>query len=108
MKQRYWILIGYIGILCLAPWITDLFVKMDLKRRNTSSWLLEILYSMVMKGVWMWAYALFIALLIGIGLWLIKVEKDNELQTGFKMAAVLHTALMIGLVTYSFFVSKVA
>ena len=108
MKQRYWILIGYLGILCLAPWITDFFVRMDLKQRNTDSWLLEVLYAMVMKGVWMWAYGLFIALLIGVGLWLFKAPKSNELQTGFKLAAVLHTALMIALLTYSFFADKVA
>lgn len=108
MKQRYWILIGYVGILCLAPWITDFFVRMDLKQRNTGSWLLEVLYAMVMKGVWMWTYALFIALLIGVGLWLFKAQESHELRTGFKLVAVLHTALMIGLLTYSLFSGEVA
>jgi len=108
MKQRYWILIGYVGILFLGPWITDFFVRMDLKQRNTGSWLLEVLYAMVMKGVWMWAYALFIALLIGAGIWLFRAPKSNELQAGFKLVAVLHTVLMIGLLTYSFFADSVA
>jgi hypothetical protein len=81
---------------------------MDLKQRNTSSWLLEVLYAMVMKGVWMWAYALFIALLIGAGLWLFKSQERHELQSGFKLVAVLHIVLIIGLLTYSLFAGNAA
>jgi hypothetical protein len=106
MKQRYWILLGYLSMVGLAPWITDFFVNLDLRRRQTGSWLLEVLYTMVMKGVWMWGYALFIAILLGMGLYVLRANRQQETFAGFRLAAVLHGVLMLGLCTYAYLAGK--